>query len=326
MQSLSQQPTVLTEALRPRPALETLACVPPACQRCRLTGQDPLTVRPVYGPAPRRRRRCRTGGAACSERRGTALFHTKVAAAPAASGLKPRGAGGGGRAPARGGHVSTDTGARLLHRAGRHAERCHEPRGHDRPPQALAGDTQGSGVKKSRSVAGERNAPRRGPWGPLGRLRPLAHGACRTGSANGRKSRRAPWGTRPRGGGVQGSGRRSVPMPMRARRRRSWTPWAIAIVPPGPAKGARSRGRSCAGPQDGRMGRCKNPLKGVGASGWPCRSCPAKRVGSRSCLCEATKLFIRVWWSVITGPGACAISARCARRWLFPKRRGRTAG
>lgn len=32
-----------------RPDLGTLACVNPACQRFRLSGQDHLTVRKVYG-------------------------------------------------------------------------------------------------------------------------------------------------------------------------------------------------------------------------------------------------------------------------------------
>jgi hypothetical protein len=33
----------------PRPALATLACVNPECQRFRLPGQDHLPVRKVYG-------------------------------------------------------------------------------------------------------------------------------------------------------------------------------------------------------------------------------------------------------------------------------------
>src|SRR5262249_52420223 len=44
-----QRPTVLQEDLRQRPDLDTLACVNPDCQWFRLTGQDNLTVRKVYG-------------------------------------------------------------------------------------------------------------------------------------------------------------------------------------------------------------------------------------------------------------------------------------
>jgi hypothetical protein len=62
-----------------RPDLTTLACVHPACQRFRLTGQDNLTVRKVYGQDRLRLLRCRTCGAECSARRDTALFNTRIA-------------------------------------------------------------------------------------------------------------------------------------------------------------------------------------------------------------------------------------------------------
>lgn len=68
-----------------RPGLDTRACINPACQRFRRTGQDNLTVRKVYGQDHIRLLRCRTCGEECSERRGTALFHTKVTEERAAS-------------------------------------------------------------------------------------------------------------------------------------------------------------------------------------------------------------------------------------------------
>ena len=49
MKSLRQQPTVLKEDRMKRPDLATLACVNAACHRFRLTGQDNLGVRKVYG-------------------------------------------------------------------------------------------------------------------------------------------------------------------------------------------------------------------------------------------------------------------------------------
>src|SRR5215471_8646198 len=49
MQSYRQRPTVLQEDLRQRPDLDTLACVNPDCPQFRLTGQNHLTVRKVYG-------------------------------------------------------------------------------------------------------------------------------------------------------------------------------------------------------------------------------------------------------------------------------------
>ena len=55
-----------------RPDLDTLACVNPECQRFRLTGQDNLTVRKVYGQDRIRLLRGRTCSEEFPERRGTA--------------------------------------------------------------------------------------------------------------------------------------------------------------------------------------------------------------------------------------------------------------
>ena len=52
-----------------RPDLDTLACVNPACQCFRRPGEGHLTVRKMYGHDRLRLLRCRTCGAACSERR-----------------------------------------------------------------------------------------------------------------------------------------------------------------------------------------------------------------------------------------------------------------
>jgi|SoiMethySBSTD1v2_1073268.scaffolds.fasta_scaffold58470_2 hypothetical protein len=68
-----------------RPDLAPLACVNPACQRFRLTGQDHIRLL-----------RCRTCGEECSARRGTALCNTKVAAERAASVVEHLGEGWGG--------------------------------------------------------------------------------------------------------------------------------------------------------------------------------------------------------------------------------------
>jgi hypothetical protein len=71
-----------------RPDLAPLACVNPACQRFRLTGQDHIRLL-----------RCRTCGEECSARRGTALCNTKVAAERAASVVEHLGEGWGGGPP-----------------------------------------------------------------------------------------------------------------------------------------------------------------------------------------------------------------------------------
>ena len=150
-----------------RPDLATLACVNPACQRFRLTGQGNLIVRKVYGQDRLRLLRCRTCGEACSERRGTALVNTKVPEAQAASVINPLGEGCGVRATARLVHVAQDTVARLLRMAGRHAERLQDQRVHDVTPRALEFEEQWSFVQKSRSVAKRKSVPRRETYGTI---------------------------------------------------------------------------------------------------------------------------------------------------------------
>src|SRR5262249_42142944 len=118
--------------------------------------------------------RCRTCGEEFSERRGTALFNTKVAEERVASVVDHLGEGCGVRATARLAHVSKDTVARLLRMAGRHAERFHDCRVCDVTPRAVEFDEQWSFVKKSRSVAGWRSVPRLATCGTIRRLQPTA--------------------------------------------------------------------------------------------------------------------------------------------------------
>ena len=157
-----------------RPDLDTLACVNPECQQFRLPGQANLTVRKVYGQDRIRLLRCRTCGEEFSERRGTALFNTKIAEEHAASVINHLGEGCGVRATARLVHVATDTVARLLRMAGRHAERFHDQRVRDVTPRALEFDEQWSFVKKSRSVVRQQSARRLETCGTIPRLRPIA--------------------------------------------------------------------------------------------------------------------------------------------------------
>jgi transposase-like protein len=238
-----------------RPDLATLACGNPACQRLRLAGQDHRTVRKVYGQAPSRLLRCRTCGEACSERRGTAVCHTKLAEARAASVVDHRGAGCGGRAPARLVHVAQDTGARRLRTAGRHAERLPAYGVRDVPPRAVEVDAQWSFVQKSSSAARWRSAPRLAPWGTIRRSPPTAHGSWRSSAAHGPKNQPGPWGTMPRNVSVRGLCRGSSPMPLKAMRRPSSTPVDVALRPPAPAPQARPVVPSYAGPKAERMGR-----------------------------------------------------------------------
>ena len=179
-----------------------------------------------------------------------------------------RGEGWGGRATARVSTVATDTVARLLRMAGRHAERVHAQRGRAGTPRAVEGEAPGRCVKKSRRAA----TPRR--------QRALALLAW----AHGRTSRRGPWGTRPRSDGGRGISQRSAPRPRTARRPPSLQlvdveSWALPpAVQGGPVV------RSCAGPKAWRRARGNNTRKGVGSSASRCGACRAKHGGSLSCL------------------------------------------
>ena len=66
-----------------RPDLTTLACVNSECQHYGQSGLDNLTIRKVYGRDGIRLLRCRSCQDEFSERRGTALFNTKLSEAQA---------------------------------------------------------------------------------------------------------------------------------------------------------------------------------------------------------------------------------------------------
>jgi transposase-like protein len=134
-----------------RPDLNTLACVNPECQCFRHPGEAHLTVRKVYGPDRIRLLRCRTCGEAFSERRGSALFNTKLPAATAENVISHLDEGCSVRATARLVKVAKETVARLLRVTGRHAQRFHDQQVHGLTPKALEFDEQWSFVKKSSS-------------------------------------------------------------------------------------------------------------------------------------------------------------------------------
>src|SRR4029453_4419502 len=137
MKSLRQQPTVLKENPMKRPDLVTLACVNPECHLFRRPGEANLTVRKVYGHDRLRLLRCRSCGEEFSERRGTALFNTKLPESTAEDVINHLDEGCSGRATARLVKVAKETVARLLRVARRHAQRCHEQHVHGLTPRAL---------------------------------------------------------------------------------------------------------------------------------------------------------------------------------------------
>jgi len=135
-----------------RPDLATLACVNTECQLFRHSDQGNRVVRKIYGSDALRLLRCRSCGEEFSERRGTALFNTKVSEATAVEVIEHLAEGCSVRSTARLVQVCKETVARLLRVAGRHAERVHDQQVHCVTPRALEFDEQWRFVKKSKNV------------------------------------------------------------------------------------------------------------------------------------------------------------------------------
>jgi transposase-like protein len=142
------------EDLMERPDITTLAGVNAACPLFKQRGQANLVIRKVYSRDRLRLRRCRRCGEECSERRGTALFNTKLPESKAEAVINHLDEGCRVRATARLTKVAKETVARLLRSAGRHAERFHEQQVHELSPKALELDEQWSFVKKTKTLCG----------------------------------------------------------------------------------------------------------------------------------------------------------------------------
>ena len=129
-----------------RPDLDTLACVNAECHLFRQAGHGNLVVRKTYGRDALRLLRCRRCGEEFSERRGTALFNTKVSEAKASDVIDHLAEGCSVSSTARLTKVCKETVARLLRVAGRHAEHVHDQRVHGLTPRAVEFDEQWSYV------------------------------------------------------------------------------------------------------------------------------------------------------------------------------------
>jgi transposase-like protein len=149
------------EDVMERPDLDTFACVNPECQLFRQRAQGNLVVLKVYGRDAVRLLRCRRCGEEFSERRGTALFNTKVSEAKAVAVIEHLGEGCSIRATARLTEVCKETVARLLRVSGRHAGRVHDQYVQGLMPLALEFDEQWSYVKKRKNDVPIMSARRR---------------------------------------------------------------------------------------------------------------------------------------------------------------------
>jgi|SRR5579859_2147700 len=125
---------------KPRPQLETLACVNERCELYGQAGQRNLTVRKTYGQDAIRYVRCRVCGAEFSERKNTALWNTKVAEEKAVAVAEHLAEGCSLTATARLARVHASVVTRLNRKVGAHAEAFHDERVQDLEVVALEAD------------------------------------------------------------------------------------------------------------------------------------------------------------------------------------------
>jgi IS1 family transposase/transposase-like protein len=111
-----------------RPPLETLACINQQCELYGQRGQNNLTVRKTYGKDGLRYLRCRGCGAEFSERKGTALWNTKVSEDKAVAVAEHLAEGCSLAGTARLAKVDASVVRRLNRRVGEHGKAFHDER------------------------------------------------------------------------------------------------------------------------------------------------------------------------------------------------------
>ena len=125
---------------KPRPQLETLACVNERCEWYGQGGQHNLRVRKTYGQDGIQYLRCGRCGAEFSERKNTALWNTKVAEDKAVSVAEHLAEGCSLSATARLARVHPSVVTRLKGKVGVHAEAFHDERVQNLEVVALEAD------------------------------------------------------------------------------------------------------------------------------------------------------------------------------------------
>ena len=129
-----------TIVLPPRSPLDSLACVNAACELYGQAGQQNLTVRKVYGKDGLRYLRCRRCQQAFSERKGTALWNTKVPEAKAVAVGEHLAEGCSVSSTVRLVDVDRSVVKRLNQRLGAHGQAFHESRAQEMEVEALQAD------------------------------------------------------------------------------------------------------------------------------------------------------------------------------------------
>jgi IS1 family transposase/transposase-like protein len=123
-----------------RPPIESLACVESDCDLYGQSGQGNLMVRKVYGKDKIRFLRCRCCGSEFSERKGTALWNTKVREAKAVSVAEHLSEGCSQESTARLVDVDISVVQRLNGVIGKHGQHFHDERVRDIEVEALQAD------------------------------------------------------------------------------------------------------------------------------------------------------------------------------------------
>jgi IS1 family transposase len=125
---------------KPRPQLETLACVNERCELYGQKGQNNLTVRKTYGKDAIRYLRCGCCGMEFSERKNTALWNTKVTEDKAIAVADHLAEGCSLKATTRLAKVHPSVVRRLNRKVGDHAQAFHDERVQELDVIALEAD------------------------------------------------------------------------------------------------------------------------------------------------------------------------------------------
>jgi len=123
-----------------RPSLDTLACVNAECKDYAQAGLNNLTVRKTYGQDQIRYLRCRACQQEFSERKGSALWNTKVSEEKAVSVAAHLAEGCSMSATRRLSGVDRSVVVRLNRQLGKHGQAFHDARGQDVKVEALEAD------------------------------------------------------------------------------------------------------------------------------------------------------------------------------------------
>jgi len=123
-----------------RPPIETLACINEQCELYGQRGQNNLTVRKTYGKDGIRYLRCQECSAEFSERKGSALWNTKVSEAKAVAVAEHLAEGCSLKGTARLAKVDASVVRRLNGRVGEHGKAFHEEHVQNVKVEALEAD------------------------------------------------------------------------------------------------------------------------------------------------------------------------------------------